>query len=78
MKLKVVKQFHDKETDTVRKAGEVIEVSDKRGAEILASKANVAELLKVMNADNGAAEIYPAETPAEPAKPKQHRSRKHK
>lgn len=51
IKLKVVKQFHDKETDTVRKAGEVIEVSDKRGKEILSSKYNVAELVEMGKPD---------------------------
>ena len=52
MKLKVLKKFHDKETDDLRNAGDIIEVSDKRGKEILASKMNVAELLEVGEPDN--------------------------
>jgi hypothetical protein len=37
MKLKVLKQFHDKVTGVCYKAGSEIEVSDKRGAEILSA-----------------------------------------
>lgn len=51
MKLKVLKKFHDKETDALHNAGDVIEVSDKRGNEILKSKYNVAELLEVGEPD---------------------------
>lgn len=51
MKLKVLKKFHDKETDVLRNAGDEIEVSDERGKEILASKMNVAELLEVGEPD---------------------------
>lgn len=51
MKLKVLKKFHDKETDQLRNVGEEIEVSDERGKEILASKYNVAELLEVGEPD---------------------------
>lgn len=51
MKLKVLKKFHDKETDALHNAGDVIEVSDERGKEILASKYNVAELLEVGEPD---------------------------
>ena len=36
MKLKVLKAFKDKETGEMRKVGEVIEVTDERGAELLA------------------------------------------
>lgn len=42
MKLKVLKQFHDKVTGAIYKAGSEIEVSDKRGAEILAAPGNLA------------------------------------
>ena len=35
MKLKVLKEFKDKETGEMRKVGEVIEVTDERGAELL-------------------------------------------
>ena len=51
IKLKVLKKFHDKETDDLRNAGDIIEVSDERGKEILASKMNVAELLEVGEPD---------------------------
>lgn len=43
MKLKVVKPFHDKETDELYNVGSIIEVTEKRGKEILASKYEVAE-----------------------------------
>ena len=52
MKLKVLKKFHDKETDELRNAGDVIEVSDERGNEILKSKYNVAELIELGEPDN--------------------------
>ena len=42
MKLTVLKQFHDKVTGAIYKAGSEIEVSDKRGAEILAAPGNLA------------------------------------
>lgn len=42
MKLKVLKQFHDKVTGAIYKAGSEIEVSDKRGAEILGAPGNLA------------------------------------
>lgn len=51
MKLKVLKKFHDKETDQLRNVGDEIEVTDNRGKEILASKMNVAELLEVGEPD---------------------------
>lgn len=35
MKLKVLKTFKDKETGEMRKVGEVIEVTDERGAVLL-------------------------------------------
>lgn len=35
MKLKVLKEFKDKETGEMRKVGEVIEVTDERGAVLL-------------------------------------------
>lgn len=46
MKLKVVKAFHDKETDELYKVGSIIEVTEKRGKEILKSKLEVAELVE--------------------------------
>ena len=52
MKLKVLKKFHDKETDEMRNVGDVFEVSDERGKEILESKYNVAELVEVGEPDN--------------------------
>lgn len=52
MKLKVLKKFHDKETDELHNAGDVIEVSDERGNEILKSKYNVAELVELGEPDN--------------------------
>lgn len=55
MKLKVLKKFHDKETDALHNAGDVIEVSDERGNEILKSKHNVAELLELGEPDNPSA-----------------------
>lgn len=43
MKIKVLKRFHDKETDKVYEVGEVVEVTDKRGIEIISSPLEVAE-----------------------------------
>lgn len=42
MKLKVLKPFHDKVTGERYKAGAEIEVSDKRGAEILSAPGELA------------------------------------
>lgn len=42
MKLKVLKRFHDKVTGALYSVGSEIEVSDKRGAEILAAPGNLA------------------------------------
>lgn len=44
IKLNVLKQFHDKETNELYKIGSVIEVTEKRAKEIIASKLKVAEL----------------------------------
>lgn len=44
VKLNVLKQFHDKETNELYKIGSVIEVTEKRAKEIIASGLNVAEL----------------------------------
>lgn len=44
IKVKVLKQFHDKETDQLYTVGEVIEVTDDRAREILSSPLSVAEL----------------------------------
>ena len=54
VKLKILKKFHDKETGQLRNVGDEIEVSDKRGKEILASKLNVAEILEVGKPDDPA------------------------
>lgn len=54
MKLKVLKKFHDKETDALHNAGDVIEVSDERGNEILKSKHNVAALFELGEPDTPA------------------------
>lgn len=45
MKLKVLKSFSDKETGQVYKVGDEIEVSTKRGNEILSSRYEVAEMV---------------------------------
>lgn len=50
MKIKVLKRFHDKETDKVYEVGEVVEVTDKRGIEIISNPLEVAE--KLGGADN--------------------------
>lgn len=52
IKLEVLKQFHDKETDELYKVGSVIEVTEKRAKEILASKLNVAKLAEGQNLDD--------------------------
>lgn len=44
VKLNVLKQFHDKETNELYKIGSVIEVTEKRAKEIIASGLNVAAL----------------------------------
>lgn len=44
VKLNVLKQFHDKETNELYKIGSVIEVTEKRAREIIASGLNVAAL----------------------------------
>ena len=54
MKIKVLKRFHDKETDKVYEIGEVVEVTDKRGIEIISSPLEVAE--KVGGVDTTPAE----------------------
>lgn len=54
MKIKVLKRFHDKETDKVYEVGEVVEVTDKRGIEIISSSLEVAE--KVGGVDTTPAE----------------------
>lgn len=47
MLLKVLKQFHDRETSELYKIGAVLDVSEERGKEILASPLKVAELVEV-------------------------------
>lgn len=54
MKIKVLKRFHDKETDKVYEIGEVVEVTDKRGIEIISNPLEVAEKV-------GGVDVTPAE-----------------
>ena len=46
MKLKVCVEFCDRVTDEVYRIGDVIEVTDKRGAEILANPLKLAEAVE--------------------------------
>lgn len=46
MKLKVTKDFYDKYTKELYKEGQVLEVSEERGKEILSSPYHVAKLVK--------------------------------
>jgi hypothetical protein len=46
IKLKVLKQFHDRETNELYKIGSIIEVTETRAEEILACKYNVAEIVE--------------------------------
>ena len=52
IKLNVLKQFHDKETNELYKVGSVIEVTEKRAREILASKLKVAKLAEGESLDD--------------------------
>lgn len=54
MKIKVLKRFHDKVTDKVYEVGEVVEVTDKRGIEIISNPLEVAEKV-------GGVDVTPAE-----------------
>lgn len=54
MKIKVLKRFHDKVNDKVYEVGEVVEVTDKRGIEIISNPLEVAE--KVGGVDTTPAE----------------------
>lgn len=78
MKIKVLKRFHDKETDKVYEVGEVVEVTDKRGLEIISSPLEVAE--KVGGVDTTPAEENDAGEVVQenliPEKPKTPRKRK--
>lgn len=78
MKIKVLKRFHDKETDKVYDVGEVVEVTDKRGIEIISSPLEVAE--KVGGVDTTPAEENDAGEVVQenliPEKPKTPRKRK--
>lgn len=47
MLLRVLKQFHDRETSELYKIGSVIDVREERGKEILNSPLKVAELAEV-------------------------------
>lgn len=47
MKLKVKTEFVDKYTNEIYKVGQVLEVTDSRGNEILSSKLNLVEVVKV-------------------------------
>lgn len=56
MKIKVLKRFHDKVNDKVYEVGEVVEVTDKRGIEIISNPLELAE--KISGADvTAAAEV---------------------
>ena len=61
MKIKVLKRFHDKETDKVYEVGEVVEVTDKRGIEIISNPLEVAEKLSGVDTtpaeENNAGEV---------------------
>lgn len=46
MLLKILKQFHDRETNELYKVGAVIDVREERAKEILNSPLNVAELVE--------------------------------
>ena len=46
MKLRVCVEFIDKVTGETRRIGDVIEVAEERGAEILASPLNLAEVVE--------------------------------
>ena len=46
MKLKVCAEFVDKVTGETHRIGDVIEATDKRGAEILANPLNLAEVVE--------------------------------
>lgn len=61
IKLNVLKQFHDKETDELYKIGSVIEVTEKRAREILASKLKVAELAEGEELDDEVGSDKPLE-----------------
>lgn len=45
MRLRVVKSFHDKAEGVVRNVGDVFDVADKRGQEILAHPLNAVEVV---------------------------------
>lgn len=47
MKLKITNAFHDKYTDELYKVGQIIEVEDARGEELLASKLHLVEKVVV-------------------------------
>ncbi len=51
MKIKVLKQFHDKETNQLYKVGDIVEVSDKRGTEIVSNSFSVAEIFELGKPD---------------------------
>jgi len=46
MKLRVCVEFVDKVTDETRRIGDVIEVTEERGTEILANPLNLAEVVE--------------------------------
>lgn len=64
MKLKVLKRFHDKETNEIRKPGDIIEVSDERGKEIISNSLKVVELLELGEPDKPQQE--PQQEPEKP------------
>lgn len=52
MKIKVLKRFHDKVTDEVYEIGDIVEVTNERGNEIVSNPLGVAEILEGGSPDN--------------------------
>lgn len=57
MKIKVLKRFHDKITDEVYEIGDVVEVTDERGNEIVSNPLGVAEILEGGSPDNNSGDL---------------------
>lgn len=73
MRLKVCKQFTDKETGMKYTIGRIIEVSEKRGAEILANPLGLAEAVVEVVKDTETPQEESASAP-KPSKRKRKRS----
>lgn len=76
MKIKVLKRFHDKETDKVYEIGEVVEVTDKRGAEIISHPLELAEKVGGVDVEKPAVEKEVVKENLTTEKPKAPRRRK--